>query len=62
MQKLKQLRTEKGVMQKELAELIGVTPGTYSKKEAGSLRFSLKETQIIANFFNKRIEEIFFEN
>lgn len=62
MNELKILREKNNIKQEELASLIGVSPANYSKKEAGAIRFSLIEAQIIAKYFNLSIEDIFFNN
>lgn len=59
--RVKMIREEREVQQKDMAELLKITPATYSKKENGDLRFSLIEAQKIAEFFGKQVEEIFFE-
>ena len=59
MPKIKNLRKEKHVTQAFMGHLIGVSGSTYSKKEAGSLEFSIMEAHTIAEFFGKSIEDIF---
>lgn len=60
---LKQLRQEKGATLEEMANLLGLkTPSAYWKKENLSIPFSLEEAHIIANYFHKSIEDIFFVN
>ncbi len=62
MNALKKLREKNNIKQEELASLIGVSPANYSKKEAGLIRFSLVEAQLIAKYFDLTIEDIFFNN
>ena len=58
---LQSLRKEHGITHKEMAELINLkTASAYCKKELGYVPFSLQEAKIVADFFGKRIEEIFF--
>lgn len=45
-----------------MADLIGVSKASYSKKENGLVKFSLKEAKIIADTFDESIEEIFFNS
>ena len=45
-----------------MAELIGVSKASYSKKENGLVKFSLKEAKIIADTFNESIEKVFFNS
>lgn len=59
---LKDLREEKGIKQEELAKLLRVSPASYSKKEAGQVKFSLYEAKEISNYFKLSIDEIFFNN
>jgi len=61
-EKLKQIRTEKNIMSKEMAELLGLKKALYSKKENGQVKFSLEESKKIADYFNMKIEDIFFED
>lgn len=58
--KLKIYRTMKAVNQSELAEEIGVTLSTYSKKETGKAVFTLTEARKLAEYFETTIEELFF--
>ena len=46
--KLKGIRVEKGKTQKNMAELIGKSLVTYSKKERGEVEFSNEEMSIVA--------------
>ncbi len=58
--KLRDLRNQQGIKAKEMAELLGLkTEAAYYKKECGKTRFSLQEAKIIADFFGKKIEDIF---
>lgn len=58
--RVKELRIEKGLSCQDMARLIGVTKATYSKKENGSVKFSLNEAKLVSDKFQKTIEEIFF--
>ncbi|KXT63188.1 helix-turn-helix transcriptional regulator [Lactococcus sp. DD01] len=53
------LRIEKNISRKEMAEVIGVTPETYRKKELGENDWWGTEMFLVANKFNKRIDDIF---
>lgn len=60
---LKKIRSENNLTHKEMANLIGLkTASAYYKKEIGSTPFSLTEAKIISDFFDKNIEDIFFNN
>ena len=60
--KLKVLRAMKEVKQEEVAEMLGITVTTYSKKENGKSDFTISEAKKLATFFDCTIEEIFFED
>jgi DNA-binding XRE family transcriptional regulator len=46
----------------EMAKLLNITKSSYSKKELGSVKFSLNEAKLISDKFNISIEDIFFED
>lgn len=54
------LRKKKGLSQEEFARAIGVSRQTVSSIENGKYNPSLELAFVIADFFQKRIEEIFF--
>jgi putative transcriptional regulator len=58
---LKCLRETANISQRELAEQLGITQQAYSLIEQGKVNPSLSTARKIALFFNKSIEEIFFE-
>jgi len=61
--KLKETRLNEKITCEQLANLLGFkTKGAYHKKEQGSVPFTLEEAKIISDYFNKGINEIFFEN
>lgn len=62
MHRLQELRAINNLQQSDLAALIGVTSATYSRKENGTIRFSLTEAKTIADFFDSAIEDIFFDD
>lgn len=60
---LKQLRLKEGYTLQEMSTFLGYnSPNAYSRKEKGERRFTLEEVEIIANLFNKTVEQIFFTN
>lgn len=59
--KVRFLRKKHGFKQDVMAETLGITKATYSKKENGSIKFSLEESKILANFFDTTIDELFFD-
>lgn len=58
--KIKEVREEKHLTQEDVAHVIGTSTVNYSKKEAGSVRFSLEEARKLSVFFKLSIEELFF--
>ncbi|HGK1753356.1 TPA: helix-turn-helix transcriptional regulator [Streptococcus pneumoniae] len=56
---LYQLRKEKGISQKELAQKLGISETAYRQKEKGRSSFKSDEMFIIADIFGKDIGEIF---
>jgi len=57
--RLRRLRAELDLTQKEFAKLINMSISTYRKKETGESPFTLKEAYLIAKIANKSIDEIF---
>ncbi|MFA5228238.1 MAG: helix-turn-helix transcriptional regulator [Candidatus Paceibacterota bacterium] len=57
--KIKMLRTEKGITQEELAEAVEVTRQTIIAIERSKYVPSLELAFRIARYFNKNIEEVF---
>lgn len=62
MGKVKELRESKGIKQEEMAKITEMSTANYSKKENGVVKWALSEAKIIADFFDKSIEEIFFDD
>lgn len=58
-EKLISARKLKKISQQEIADYIGISTKTYSLKENGKSQFTIDEMFKIANFFDKKIEEIF---
>lgn len=58
-EKLIILRKQKNVTQKEIADLIGITPKQYCLKENGNAKFNGDEMFKIADFFKMQIGDIF---
>ncbi|MDE7184667.1 MAG: helix-turn-helix domain-containing protein [Lachnospiraceae bacterium] len=55
--RLKELRKERGETQIELAQLLGLkTASAYNKKENGRVPISLKEAQILSEHFKQPID------
>jgi len=58
--KVEQLRKERGLNQEDFARAIRVSRQTVSSIETGKYNPSLELAFIISDFFEKKIEEIFF--
>lgn len=58
-EKLIIIRKQKDLTQKELANLIGITPKQYGLKENGDCKFNGDEMFKIADFFNMKVDDIF---
>ena len=56
---LYQLRKEKGITQKEMAQKLGISETAYRQKEKGQRAFKSDEMFIIADILEKDIGEIF---
>lgn len=56
---LYQLRKEKDITQKEMAQKIGISETAYRQKEKGQRAFKSDEMFIIADILEKDIGEIF---
>lgn len=57
--KIRNLRIQAGEKQEQLAELLGISKPNYSKKESGSVRFSLDEAMRLSKHYQKPVEELF---
>lgn len=59
MNKVKEFRQKKGLKQKQVANEMGISTANYSKKENGSIKFSVDEGCMLAKILDARVEEIF---
>ena len=57
---LKNLRTEKGLSQAGLAEMVGVSRNTISSIETGQYQPTAKLALVICIALDKKFEEVFF--
>ncbi len=57
---LKELRTEKGVSQAQLAETVGVSRNTISSIETGQFSPTAKLALIICIALDKKFEDVFY--
>lgn len=59
--KLKEIRENKGLTQSDMAELLGYKHKSgYNKLELGDRKITLEQAKIISEYFNMTIEDIFF--
>lgn len=58
--RLKEARTEKGLSQAALAELVGVSRNTISSIETGQFNPTTKLTLILCVALDKKFEELFY--
>ena len=58
--RLKQARTEKGLSQAQLAELVGVSRNTISSIETGQFSTTAKLALIMCIALEKQFEELFY--
>ena len=59
---LYQLRKEKSITQKEMAQKLGISETAYRQKEKGQRAFKSDEMFIIADILEKDIGEIFSDS
>jgi transcriptional regulator with XRE-family HTH domain len=59
---IKRLREERGLMQKEVANSVGVHPSNYSKMEKGEREFGIDIIDKLAKFFGLSIDELVHSN
>lgn len=57
--KLRNLRIERNISQKTIAEILNLSISGYSRKENGQRNFTIEEAGRLATFFKINIEELF---
>ena len=57
--KLKGARVEKGLTQREVAEKIGISSVSYTRKENGDYEFAQSEMKKICKILNKSLDFLF---
>ena len=57
-EKIKKYRETKGFTQAEIAELLGVSPATVSKYEAGTLEPNIESIKKISELFEVSIDKL----
>ncbi len=58
--RLKEARTERGISQQKLAELVGVSRNTISSIETGQFNPTAKLALILCIALDKKFEELFY--
>ena len=58
--RLKEIRTEKGLSQAKLAEIVGVSRNTISSIETGQFSPTAKLALVICIALDKKFEDIFY--
>ena len=58
--RLKEVRTEKGLSQAELAEMVGVSRNTISSIETGQFNPTAKLALILCVALDQKFEELFY--
>lgn len=59
---LRKIRQAKGFTCENMAEQMGLTKATYSKKERGQITMTLDDANKISNILGSSVDEIFFAN
>lgn len=57
--KLKGLRAEYGFTQSYVAEMLGISPATYSRKENGIQEFNRREIELLLCIFRMKYDDVF---
>lgn len=58
--RLKEIRSEKGLSQAQLAELVGVSRNTISSIETGQFNPTAKLALVLCIALDKKFEEVFY--
>lgn len=56
--KIKRIREEKGLLQKQLASEVGIAYTSYNKIEKGTREVTVEELHKLAKYFNMAIDDI----
>ena len=59
---IKKLREERDLMQKEVANAVGIHSSNYSKMEKGEREFSIEVIDKLSKFFGLTIDELVYNN
>jgi len=59
-ERLREIRQNKGYTCESMAEAMGLTKATYSKKERGQITMTLEDAEKISAILGSSVDEIFF--
>lgn len=59
LRELMALRAKHGITQAEMANMLGISPSTYSTRELGKTPFTVPEVQKIIELFGAKFEDLF---
>ncbi len=57
--KLRQAREKRGLSQAEMSEILLISQPQYHRKETGLSSFNAAERLTLAQFFDKKVDELF---
>jgi len=57
--RLRGIRTERGMSQKDVAKILSISTGSYVARETGRLPFLVPEAIILRKFFKTTLDELF---
>lgn len=60
LERLKKLRLKSGFTCQQMADKMGLTKGTYYKKEHGQIKISLLDAKKISSILGYSVDDIFF--
>lgn len=59
--KIPELRSEKGISQKDLSDILDISQSTYNKLENGEMDFRSEQLMVLSEYFKKPVGEFFGE-
>ena len=60
--RLREIREDKDLLQKEVAQYLGIKQQQYSEYELGSVLISIEKLNKLADFYNISIDYLMLEN
>ena len=61
LKKIKEIRKKRGKIQADCANILGIVPSEFSRKETGQNEFSVNQLQLLADFLGVDVR-VFFDN